>query len=181
VPVHGAAGHPVAVVVAIVLGTLVSGCFDAASPPTAGAARCHIHTVRFAAARTAHYRVQVGLAPARRINPASATLASSGSTEAKPSVAAGADSSRVHLDVDICTTTGVRLGLDAVQSVRLTDGGVASITVPVRRLRPVDGDEPAHFGANVAVIAYAPVVAAITVGGEHATVVLRQNSPSATT
>jgi hypothetical protein len=57
--------------------------------------------------------------------------------------------------------------------VRLTDRGVVSLGVPIVRLRPVDEDEPAHFGANIAVIGEEPILATITVHGERAKVVLR--------
>jgi hypothetical protein len=97
-------------------------------------------------------------------------------TEADRS-AAPATASRVHLDVEICTTTGVPLALDAAPSVRLSDGSVASINVPMTRLRPVDEHEPAHFGANLAMIDYGAVVATIAVDGEQASVLLQPGSP----
>ncbi len=102
------------------------------------------------------------------------------STEASSSTAAATTaSSRVHLDVEVCTPSGVPAELPSVPVVRLTDGGVASIDVPVMRLRRVDEDEPAHFGANIAMVGDGPLLAVVTVEGEQTSLVLRAPSAQA--
>ena len=106
------------------------------------------------------------------------TLESPVSTEASSATAAARKAaSSVHLDVEVCTTTSVPARLGSAPVVRLTDGGVASIDVPVVRLRRVDEDEPAHFGANIALPGDEPILATITVDGEQTSVLLR--APSA--
>lgn len=167
--------------VMLVLCVLASGCFDAGSLPAQGTPGCHIHSSRSAAARTPSYRFLVGLAPARRITTSGAVLASTVSVETDLSASARALARRVHLDVEVCATTGVPVELAAPPSVRLTDGGVAAIKVPMMRLRAAGEDEPAHFGANVAAIGYGPIFVTIAVDGERATLLLKPGPPPSTT
>ena len=136
---------------------------------------CNLQSRDVANGQTDNYRLVVGLAPSRRIRPASGAGSIAVEVVDSPSRALSAvGTGRVHFDVLICTTAGRPLSGVTLPSVRLSDAAVRGMTinVPLQRLKLVSDRIPPHFGANITLPVGDPIRASIQVAGETASVAL---------
>lgn len=149
---------------------VAAGCLGASGSPsissTVGAAprspsKCHLHAARTVAVDTGRYRLLVGLSPARPISLEGATAIEDVARRLHPAAA------HAHFDVAVCSRAGRVLGSSAEPSVRLLVGGLASIQVRLRPMRPQGESEPPHFGANLALLSSEPVLATVIIAGER--------------
>ena len=151
---------------------LAAGCSGSGVGGSPPAKRCHLHTTVSASARTAHYRVIVGLAPERRIEVGQSTKRAGTAVER----AVGASTlGVVHVDVRVCTVSGQPVALRSAPTLHLTDPALAgiSIDVPLRRAR-FGETEAAHFGDNILAPGSDALVARVSIAGETATLMLRR-------
>ena len=108
----------------------------------------------------------VGLSAVRPISSEGATAIEDLARRPRPAAA------HAHFDLEICSPAGRVLGSSTKPSVRLLVGGLASIRVRLRQMRPQGESEPAHFGANLTLLSSEMVLAAVTVAGERTRVPL---------
>jgi hypothetical protein len=147
---------------------VAAGCLGSSASPSISStpgssltsrSSCHLHAARIISVETARYRLLVGLSAARPISSGGSTAIEKVASLLRPAA------SEAHFDVQVCSLGGRVLRLSAEPSVRLLAGGLTSRTVRLRRMRPQAESEPAHFGANLAVLSSEPMTATITVAG----------------